>query len=71
MKLINPHLIISSAFVVSDDEAQQEIWKKTSEYLTEYAKLGLRTLCMAKRVSLHPSVNLHFFYLSLCCTLFN
>ena len=37
-------------FSVTGDEVEEDLWHNTMDHLTTYAKEGLRTLCMAKRV---------------------
>ncbi len=39
------------ALVLTGDEVEEDLWSNTMDHLTTYAKEGLRTLCMAKRVS--------------------
>lgn len=41
--------ILDHAFIV-DDEPNQALLKKTRVYVNHFAKDGLRTLCMAKKV---------------------
>lgn len=55
----------SLCFCIADDckgKRQRKILYKTQNYLNLYAADGLRTLCIAKKVTLTQQLDIYFFF---------